>query len=196
MDLPLESAVEEGSTGQVAGRPLTEWNAAYLKVERYFQALRVENKLLLGQLVLRVIERAIARARREPGRSAEVLAGEEMDRVVSEWYASVLEGSTDASDLMTLGTRGRLALLLADMPGRWQDQFLKRDPWPREFVQAMREGYLRAGPDFQVSQMTPRPIDLGPMRTLTDWSELPYFRTILTWLGAAAVLFLSFEIIH
>ena len=35
-----------------------------------------------------------------------------------------------------LSTRGRLALLLADMPGRWQDQFLRPGPWPEEFVNA------------------------------------------------------------
>ena len=42
------------ASGHLAGRPLDEWNAAYEKVENYFHALRVRNKALLGQLVLRV----------------------------------------------------------------------------------------------------------------------------------------------
>ncbi len=66
-----------------------------------------------------------------------------------------------------------MALLLADMPGRWQDQFLRPGPWPDEFVLAMRDGYLRAGPDFQLAKMTPRPLDLGPIATLTHLSRLP-----------------------
>ena len=70
-----------------------------------------------------------------------------------------------------LSTRGRLALLLADMPGKWQDQFLRPGPWPEEFVNAMRDTYLRAGPDFQLSKMAPRPLDLGPMTTLTNISQ-------------------------
>ena len=37
-------------SGKLAGRPLEEWNAAYVKVENYFHALRVRNKVLLGQL--------------------------------------------------------------------------------------------------------------------------------------------------
>ena len=49
-------------SGKLAGRPLEEWNAAYVKVENYFHALRVGNKALLGQLVLRVLERAMHRA--------------------------------------------------------------------------------------------------------------------------------------
>ena len=57
----MESAVNPGAltgvSGQLAGRPLEEWNAAYMKVESYFHALRVRNKALLGQLVLRVLER-------------------------------------------------------------------------------------------------------------------------------------------
>ena len=63
MDLSMESAVT-GAAGRLAGRPLEEWNAAYVKVENYFHALRVRNKALLGQLVLRVLERAMRRAPR------------------------------------------------------------------------------------------------------------------------------------
>ena len=37
----------------------------------------------------------------------------------------------------------------------------------------MRDNYLRAGPDFQLAKMTPRPLDLGPITTLTHLSRLP-----------------------
>ena len=49
-------------SGEIAGRSLEECNAAYVKVENYFHALRIRNKPLLGQLVLRVLERAQRRA--------------------------------------------------------------------------------------------------------------------------------------
>jgi len=78
----MESAVNPealtGDSGQLAGRPLEEWNAAYVKVENYFHALRVRNKALLGQLVLRVLDRAMRRAPAEPDRAATQLAAEEM----------------------------------------------------------------------------------------------------------------------
>ena len=86
-----------------------------------------------------------------------------MDRVVTEWFAQVLQESPAGTDQM-LSTRGRLALLLADMPGKWQDQFLRPGPWPEEFVSAMRETYLRAGPDFQLSKMAPAPAGPRPHR--------------------------------
>jgi hypothetical protein len=179
----------------LAGRSLEEWNAAYEKVENYFHALRVRNKVLLGQLVLRVLERAMRRTSAEPNRSATQLAAEEMDRLVIEWFAAVLQEAPANADQM-LTTRGRLALLLADMPGKWQDQFLRPGPWPEEFVGAMRETYLRAGPDFQLSKMTPRPFDLGPITTLTNLGRIPYLKMALSWTLFALLLIIIFILTH
>ena len=174
----MNPAILPDESGQLAGRPLEEWNAAYAKVESYFHALRIRNKPLLGELVLRVLERAQQRAPVELNRSATQLAAEEMDRIVTEWFSEVLQSPPTKAD-QTLSTRGRLALLLADMPGKWQDQFVRPGPWPEEFTSAMREAFLRAGPDFQLSKMTPRPLDLGPITTLTNLGRLPYFRMVL-----------------
>jgi hypothetical protein len=182
-------------SGEIAGRSLEEWNAAYVKVENYFHALRIRNKPLLGQLVLRVLERAQRRAPAEPQRSATELAAAEMDHLVTTWFAEVLQTSPTGSDQM-LSTRGRLALLLADMPGKWQDQFLHPGPWPQEFVEAMRESFFRAGPDFQLSKMTPRPLDLGPITTLTNLGKIPYVRIALVWLGYALLLVAIFWLTH
>ena len=184
-----------GVAGQLAGRPLEEWNAAYAKVENHLHALRVRNKALVGQLVLRVLERAMRRAPAEPDRSATRLAAEEMERLVIEWFAEVLQ-SPPTRDGQTLSTRGRLALLLADMPGRWQEQFLRPGPWPEEFTTAMREAFLRAGPDFQLSKMTPRPLDLGPIAKLTNLGQTPYFRMILVWTVFALLLIAIFWLTH
>jgi hypothetical protein len=182
-------------SGQIAGRSLDEWNAAYVKVENYFHALRLRNKPLLGQMVLRVLERAQRRAPSEPHRSATEIAAEEMDKFVTDWFAEVLQTSPAGTDQM-LSTRGRLALLLADMPGKWQDQFLRPGPWPREFVAAMRESFLRAGPDFQLSKMTPRPLDLGPITTLTNFGKIPYVRMALVWTFFALLLVAVFWLTH
>ena len=185
----MESALKNltDASGDIAGRSLEEWNAAYVKVENYFHALRIRNKPLLGQLVLRVLERAQRRATAEPQRSATELAVEEMERLVTGWFADVLQTSPTNADQM-LSTRGRLALLLADMPGKWQEQFLRPGPWPEEFTSAMRETFLRAGPDFQISKMTPRPLDLGPITTLTNLGRFPYFRMALIWTIFALLL--------
>ena len=193
----MESALKilPDVSGEIAGRSLEEWNAAYVKVENYFHALRIRNKPLLGQLTLRVLERAQKRAPAEPGRSATEIAAEEMDRIVTGWFAEVLQTSPVGSE-QTLSTRGRLALLLADMPGKWQEQFLRPGPWPPEFVEAMRESFFRAGPDFQLAKMTPRPLDLGPITTLTNLGRMPYVRMALIWSGYALALVAVFWLTH
>jgi hypothetical protein len=190
----MSATVRTDAPGQLGGRPLDEWNAAYSKVESYFHALRVRNKVLLGQLVALVLERAMQRSGNEPQRSATELAVEEMDRLVNEWFAQVLQAPPAGAEM--LSTRGRLALLLADMPGRWQDQFLRPGPWPNEFVVAMRENYLRAGPDFQLVKMTPRPLDLGPITTLTHLSHLPFVKMTMSWLLFGLLLVLLFDLTH
>jgi hypothetical protein len=164
-------------------------------VESYFHALRVRNKMLLGRFVIHVLQRAIVRAPHEPERSATELAAEEMDRVVTDWFEQVLQEPPTGTDQM-LSTRGRLALLLADMPGKWQDQFLRPGPWPEEFVNGMRETYLRAGPDFQLSKMAPRQLDLGPITTITNISRLPYVRMIAIWVLFALLLVAVFVLTH
>jgi hypothetical protein len=181
----------------MAGRPLREWNDAYANVEYYFHALRVRNKLMLSQLVTEVLKRAMPRAPQNPHLSATELAVEEMDRVVTAWFAKLLEEAPIGTDDM-LSTRGRLALLLADMPGKWQDQFLRPPPWPEEFIVAMREAYLRAGPNFQRSQMMPRPLDLGPLTTLVNLSKLRIFRVLMvtSWVAFGLILVAIFVKTH
>jgi hypothetical protein len=151
--------------------------------------------VLLGDLVLRVLERAQRRAPAEPDRSATQIAAEEMERIVTEWFSEVLQSPPTKAD-NSLSTRGRLALLLADMPGRWQEQFLRPGPWPEEFTSAMREAFLRAGPDFQISKMAPRPLDLGPITTLTNLGRFPYFRMALIWVLFALMLIVVFILTH
>ena len=200
MDLSLEPSLSSpdernNQPGRMAGRSLDEWNAAYGKVESYFHALRVRNKVLLGQLVIYVLKRAMRRAPQESDRSATQLAAEEMDRVVTDWFAEVLQAWPAGSDQM-LSTQGRLALLIADMPGKWQDQFLRPGPWPQEFVSAMKNAYLQAGPDFQLSKMTPRPLHLGPISVLTNFSRLPYARMAGIWTIFGLILVLIFVLTH
>jgi hypothetical protein len=190
----MSATARTDAPGQLGGRPLDEWNAAYSKVESYFHALRVRNKVLLGQLVALVLDRAMQRSSREPLRSATELAVEEMDHLVNEWFAQVLQAPPAGAEM--LSTRGRLALLLADMPGRWQDQFLRPGPWPNEFLVAMRENYLRAGPDFQLAKMTPRPLDLGPITTLTHLSHLPLVKMTGSWLLFGLLLILLLYLTH
>ena len=55
---------------------------------------------------------------------------------------------------------------------------------------------MRAGPDFQLSKMTPRPLDLGPITTLGNLGRMPYFRMIFAWSLFALLLVGVFLLTH
>ncbi len=137
---------------------LNEWEEAYAAVEAYLQALRLRNRLLVAELVRSILWRASARSVTEPTKPARLLAMEEALTEVAEWTQDVLAVPLENR---RLAARGRLALLLAGMPGKWQGVFLTPAPWPEEFVAAMKKSYLAAGPQFAELTMHPRPLELN-----------------------------------
>ena len=176
-------------------RPSSEWNAAVEAVAAYLDALRVSNRTVRDRVTTNVIEAVAERAKAQDAIALRTLAMQELERLMTNWFASVLNETRPVDDAQ-LSARGRLALLLADMPGRWQAQYLQPAPWPPEFTRAMRESFLHTRPDDQFGHMQPRPIDLGPIAALTRLRHLPYYGMLLAWLGFAALLVMVFRLTH
>jgi hypothetical protein len=172
---------------------LEEWEEAYAAVEAYFQALRLKNRLLIAELVRKVLWRASARRPAEPGRQARELAMEEALAEIAAWTQSVLDEPLEHS---RLAARGRLALLLTGMPDQWQSVFLTPPPWPPAFVEAMRSSYLASAPNFAGLPMVARPLELNVFgNSAAQWWDTmdrrPIMRAIisalLTGIAAATV---------
>jgi hypothetical protein len=148
---------------------LDEWEEAYAAVEAYLQALRLRNRLLVAELVRGILWRASARRVDEPEKPARLLAMEETLSEVAEWTQDVLDVPLENR---RLAARGRLALLLAGMPDRWQGVFLTPAPWPPEFVESMKKSYLAAGPLFAELTMLPKPLELNAIGSgAAQWWE-------------------------
>ena len=163
---------------------LNEWEEAYAAVEAYLQALRLRNRLLVAELVRGILWRASARRADEMDKAPRFLAMEEALSEVAEWTQDVLDVPLENR---RLAARGRLALLLAEMPGRWQGVFLTPRPWPPEFVEAMKKSYLAAGPRFANLTMVPKPLELNAIGSgAAQWWETmdrsPIIRLIFTGL--------------
>jgi hypothetical protein len=60
----------------------------------------------------------------------------------------------------------------------------------------MQQAYLRAGPDFQLSQMAPRPLDLLPITTLSNLGKVPFEKMVIIWLAFLLVLSFLFWVTH
>ncbi len=168
---------------------LDEWEQAYAAVEAYLQALRIRNRLLAAELVRGILWRASARLAHEPEKTARFLAMEEALAEIANWTQNVLD---EPLENRRLAARGRLALLLAGMPGKWQGVFLTPAPWPPEFVESMRKSYLAAGPTFAELTMIPKPLELNAIGVgAAQWQETmnrrPIFRKIFTVVVLAAI---------
>jgi len=183
----------------VAFRPKTgspeAWNAAYVRIEDYLRAHRVHNRLHQIRIIQRILERAARRHAANPALDPTVLAAEETEALMDEWFAAVLDERGQPHDRIAVD--GRVALLLCDGPERWPDAFLDEEEIPEGFQRAMRDISMKAGPDLAVSSMVPRPIDLGPItevagEALERFGRWPMLRTLLLWLlfaGALAAVF-------
>lgn len=172
-----------------------DWSEAYSRVENYFCSLRIRNKLLLSQLVAKILERAARRYSEKPEHSPAVLALREAHREVDEWFEKVLEAA--GVDPRNMRAKGRLALYLADLPRRWQKEFLHPGPWPEAFLESIKKTYLNTGPDFQSVRMRPRKINLGPISAIADetWRVIdrwPVIGTAIVWLFYISGIFLLF----
>ena len=174
---------------------LEAWNNAYVRVEDYLRAHRIQNRLHSSRLILKILEQAAVRHAADPTLDPTTIAAEETEAMMDRWFAEILDERDQPHERIAVD--GRVALLLCDGPQKWPYAFLETQQVPAEFVQSMRAGALAAGPDMAVSSMVPRPIDLGPIpaaagETLERFEQLPMLRTIFLWLlfaGALAAIF-------
>lgn len=193
MELSVDSLVLPSSLGdwRECARSLEEWNEAYRRVEAYFSALHVDNKLLLSSLVFKILGKASDRSVAEPDRVPVELAAEETDRLLVQWFRRVLD-SSEIEPVDRLSARGRLALLMVQSEIPWQQLFLSEEAIPESVVEAMKTAYLRADPDFRFVEMRPRPIDLGIVdvasRTLESMGAWKTAAQWLLWLGFGGLL--------
>ena len=165
---------------------LNEWEEAYAAVEAYLQALRLRNRLLVAELVRGILWRASARRAAEPEKLPRFLAMEETLSEVAEWTQDVLNVPLENR---RLAARGRLALLLAGMPDRWQGVFLTPAPWPPAFVAAMTTSYLAAGPRFAALTMVPKPLELNAIGNgAAQWWETMDRKPIMRIMFVSVIL--------
>jgi hypothetical protein len=165
-----------------------DWNAAYYRLEDYFRALCMVNKVHQSQVILRLLEAAAVRHALDVSQNPTVLAMEEARATMNQWFEAIL-GRRER-----IGVGGLISLLAIDAPERWPAAFLSEEI-PAECLREMQESGLRAGPDLQVSSMVPRPIDVSPLLDPIHLSDAldkaRWSLAILATLAALVVLSVS-----
>jgi hypothetical protein len=180
---PSSSATAPGVVaGPVA--PVPAWDEAYLRVESYLRAHQIESRILLHDLTADIIREARQRLGTDKTVEPATMAMRVANERIAAWFNQVLGDEAQSAGRLTI--RGRLALTMADVPGRWPHYFLRTETVPPELQEAMRAAYLEAGPELQFSNMAPRPIDLGPIanaagETWKTFMRWPALRAATGW---------------
>jgi hypothetical protein len=172
------------------------WNAAYVRVEDYLRAHRIHNRLHQSRLIQTILERAARRHAENPALEPTTLAAEEIEALMDEWFAEVLDTKNQPQE--RIATAGRVAMLISDGAQKWPYAFLDTQTIPEDFARSMRASSMEAGPDMQFSNMVPRPIDLGTIseaagETLERFEKWPVLRTLVLWAIFLATLIAIFR---
>ncbi len=170
-----------------------EWNSAYEKLESYLRAHEVDSRFHRAHLITMILRRV---SRRWQGQTAPAplatLAIEETNRLLNEWFTRIMDLPAGADASFTTAD-GRVALFLCDGPLRWPHAFLEPRQIPDDLKTAMRKSLMKAGPELQISNMVPRPIDLGLFPEIADdtmdaLNRMPLIKALIGWLIFLTIL--------
>ena len=135
------------------------WDEAFLRVEGYLRAHRLESRVLLNRIATEIIQDARFAALVHPQEEPVKLAMEALHLRIGRWFARI-GAEFDWTDERQRA-RGRLALVVSDLTGRWANYFLGPEPLPPELVAAMATFELHPGLELNLSTMPPAPLEFG-----------------------------------
>ena len=175
-----------------------EWNAAYYRLEDYFRAHRVTNKVHQSQLILDLLQRAAARHALAPTEASPTrLALEEAYAEMDRWFQPLVSNPELPPHRASI--MGRVSMQILDAPSRWPYAFLAPErEIPADFRMALKMSSVQSGPDLAVSRMVPRPLDVGPASESMEesWERLGHFSLallvgLISLFAVAGFLYLS-----
>lgn len=169
-----------------------DWDEAFLRVESYLRAHHIESRVLLNQLAADILNAARAVAVMHPNESPVTLAMQVAHARIGEWMVSALGGGDWTDERFR--ARGRLALLIADVPGKCPEKFLASEPLPVDVAAQMAAAQLEPGPELRLSRMPSAPLEFPSVASEANWitfSRSALARAAGAWLIIAGTLGLA-----
>jgi hypothetical protein len=167
------------------------WNTAYDRLVHYLRTFRLADHAHVSQKALELFHDAQKAHREDPSRDPATHTMEQAQKHLADWLAVNL-GEENRTPSHILST-GYIALLLSRVYQTAPTSFLA-NPLPEELRQALRETLIVAGPDLNISSMTPRHLDFGPMlqlarQTWHRWNTKELFIALIFWAGVYTIFY-------
>ena len=170
--------------------PSAEWDEAFLRVESYLRAHHIESRVLLNRLTYEIIDAARRLAEQMPDEMPVTIAVQVAHARIGEWLTQSM-GEGDWAD-ERFRARGRLAVLLADVPHECPEHFLIPDPLPPGLRERMASATLHPGPELKLTAMPSAPLEF-PLAEAVEgrwetFSRSMFLRAATSWIVLAALL--------
>ncbi len=167
------------------------WNEAHDRLLNYLNAFALSDHAHVSRLALDLLHEARDLHRRDPSRDPATVTMAHAQKRVTDWLAANL-GEENKSPSQVQAT-GAIALLLSQVYRTAPASFIA-GPLPEELRQALRETLLVTGHDLNISSMTPRHLDYGPMlqiarQTWHRWDAKELLIALLFWAGVYTVFY-------
>jgi hypothetical protein len=167
------------------------WSRAYDRLHHFFEAFKLSDHAETSRLTLKIFDQARELHRPDSSQCPTTLVMEQAQKLMIEWLAANLdERSRTPAQIFSSGC---MALYLSELFRIAPGSFLV-SPLPEDMRQSMRRTLLVTGPDLNVSSMTPRRLDYGPMLALARqtwhrWNSREIFIAMLFWAGVYFVFY-------
>lgn len=144
----------------------------------------------MNQFTTEILTAAKDMAAEHPEEAPATLAIRIAQARIGEWLMHSL-GEGDWTD-ERFRARGRLALLMADIPRAHPEFFLGKTALPEALRERMAQAKLYSGPELRVTGMPPAPLEFTLADTAAErwvtFSRSAFFRATKSWLLIAGVL--------
>lgn len=169
--------------------PTAEWDEAFLRVESYLRAHRIESRVQLNQLATGIINRARVLAAEHPDQAPVTLAMQVTRARIGEWLVHAI-GQGDWAD-ERFRARGRLALLLADIPRRCPERFLSHAELPAQTQARLSDAQLQPGPEVRLTRMPSTSLEF-PITDMVEQKWETFSRSIFVRAATSWLLLVGF----
>jgi hypothetical protein len=168
------------------------WNKAHDRLHHFLTTFALGDHSHVSRLTLEILDRTRKNPSLDPTRDPTRATMEEAQKLLAEWLGQSLR-EEDRSPASILAN-GYIALLLSRIYRTAPDTFLEF-PLTDQLRESMRETLLVTGPDFNVSSMTPRHLDYGPMlglarQTWHRWDAKTFLIALATWSAVYVMVYL------
>lgn len=165
-----------------------DWDEAFVRVESYLRSHHLESRVLLTHLTTEILKSARALASQMPAEAPVTIAMRVAHAHIGEWLQGVLHEGDWADERFR--ARGRLALLMSELPQQCPERFLSNEPLPTAVADRLVESRLEPAPEFRLTPMPPAMLEF-PIADYAEEKWVTFSRSTFSRAAASWVVFIG-----